>query len=260
MRLREQVRRRAADGADFIKVFASGELGRGNAPTLTLAQLSAVCGEARRLHLRSVVHAHDDASVRLAIAAGCTEIEHGFGADTSTLRLMAEHGIYFDPQCGLVLQNYLDNRARFAAVSNLDSATYAMIPPLLARLPVVVRAALATPGLKVLYGTDATAGAHGRNAEDLVCRVRQAGQSPMAALVTATSTNAEALGLGDVIGTIAPGYQADIIALDGDPLQEIEAVRRVVFVMKGAVVYRSDRASARRLYPASARDQPRARP
>jgi imidazolonepropionase-like amidohydrolase len=104
-------------------------------------------------------------------------------------------------------------------------------------LPGLVRTALATPGLTLLYGTDATAGAHGRNAEDLVCRVREAGQAPMDALVSATSRNAAALGLGDRIGTLAPGYEADLIALDGDPLQEIEAVRRVTFVMKGGKVF-----------------------
>jgi len=104
----------------------------------------------------------------------------------------------------------------------------------------VIRRAVATRGLKLLYGTDAVAGAHGHNAEDFVCRVKDAEKPPMHVIVAATSMNAEALGLGAKIGSIAPGMEADIIALDGDPLADITAVRRVSFVMKGGKVYRDD--------------------
>ncbi len=83
------------------------------------------------------------------------------------------------------------------------------------------------------------AGAHGRNAEDFIHRVRDCGMDPMAAMVSANSLGAEALGIADQIGEIAPGMQADIIALDGDPLKDITAVRRVVFVMKGGVIYKN---------------------
>ncbi|HKA57151.1 MAG TPA: amidohydrolase family protein, partial [Gemmatimonadales bacterium] len=106
--------------------------------------------------------------------------------------------------------------------------------------PQVIRTALATPGLKVVYGTDAVAGADGRNAEDLVCRVQQAGEAPMHAIVAATSLNAEALGLGGQIGAIAPGLEADVIAVDGDPLRDITALRRVSFVMKAGRIVRDD--------------------
>jgi imidazolonepropionase-like amidohydrolase len=95
------------------------------------------------------------------------------------------------------------------------------------------------PGLKIVYGTDAVAGAHGRNAEDFIHRVRDAGIDPMSAMVSANSLGAEALGIAGQIGSIAPGMQADIIALDGDPLRDITAVRHVVFVMKGGVVYKN---------------------
>jgi len=94
-------------------------------------------------------------------------------------------------------------------------------------------------GLKIVFGTDAVAGAHGRNAEDFIDRVRDCGVDPMAAMVSANSLAAEAMGLSNQIGSIAPGLQADIIALDGDPLKDITAVRRVVFVMKGGVVYKN---------------------
>jgi imidazolonepropionase-like amidohydrolase len=91
--------------------------------------------------------------------------------------------------------------------------------------------------LKIVFGTDAVALAHGRNADELLCRVR-AGQTPMAAIVSATSAGAAALGLGDKVGTIAAGFDADLIAVDGDPSRDINATRRVVFVMRAGRQYR----------------------
>jgi imidazolonepropionase-like amidohydrolase len=95
------------------------------------------------------------------------------------------------------------------------------------------------PGLKIVYGTDAVAGAHGRNAEDFIHRVNDSGVDPMSAMVSANSLGAEALGMANQIGSIAPGLQADIIALDGDPLKDITAVRRVAFVMRAGIVYKN---------------------
>ena len=103
----------------------------------------------------------------------------------------------------------------------------------------LMRRALKIPGLKIVFGTDAVAGVHGRNAEEFIDRVRDCGVTPMAAMVSANSLGAEALGMADQIGSIAPGLEADIIALDGDPLKDITAVRRVVFVMKGGMVYKN---------------------
>jgi len=103
----------------------------------------------------------------------------------------------------------------------------------------LVKRASKISGLKIVFGTDALAGAHGRNTEEFVDRVRDCGVDPMAAMVSANSLAAEALGKADEIGSIAPGLQADIIALDGDPLRDITAVRRVVFVMKGGIVYKN---------------------
>src|SRR2546425_6682678 len=103
----------------------------------------------------------------------------------------------------------------------------------------LVRRASTIPGLKIVFGTDAVAGAHGRNAEEFIDRVRDGGVDPLTAMVSANSLGAEAKGLSDQIGSIAPGLQADIIALDGDPLKDITAVRHVVFVMKAGVVYKS---------------------
>ena len=102
----------------------------------------------------------------------------------------------------------------------------------------VCRLAAQLPNAKLVFSTDATAGAHGRNAEEFIGCVEHCGQTPMAALVSANQVAAEALDMADRLGRLAPGNQADIIALDGDPLQDMTAVRRVAFVMRGGVVYK----------------------
>src|SRR5688572_32982140 len=100
----------------------------------------------------------------------------------------------------------------------------------------VFQQALKTPGLKIVFGTDALAGSHGHNFEELIYRVEKGGQAPMAALISATSGAAESLGLQDRIGTVAPGYEADLIAMEGDPSKDIRALQRVKWVMKGGRV------------------------
>jgi len=236
--LRWLVRQRKQQGADLIKIFASASIRDGGAQTMTDAQLQAACGEAKAVGSRTLVHAHSAAAVRAAALAGCTQIEHGIFVTQDVLDLMAARGTYFDPQCGLVFHNYLDNRAKYEGIGNYNEAGFAAMTRALPLATAVIRQALATPGLKVAYGTDAVAGAHGRNAEDLVCRVNEAGESPMHAVVAATSLNAGALGLADSIGAIAPGLVADIIATDGDPSSDITALRRVTFVMKGGRIVR----------------------
>jgi imidazolonepropionase-like amidohydrolase len=238
--LRALVRARKAEGADLIKVFVAASIRDGGRQTMSDAQIQAVCGEARAVGLRTVVHTQSDESVRAATLAGCTQIEHGIFVQQASLDLMAAQGTWFDPQCALVLRNYLENRPKYDGIGNYNAEGFAAMERALPLTTAATRAALATPGLKVLYGTDAVAGAEGRNAEDLVCRVQEAGEAAMHAIVAATSLNAEALGLGDRIGAVAVGYDADLVATDGDPSQDITAVRRVSFVMKGGAVVRND--------------------
>ena len=104
----------------------------------------------------------------------------------------------------------------------------------------VIQRARRIPGLKIVFGTDSLAGMHGHNVEDLINRVVEGGIAPMIALVSANSLAAEAMNMSDQIGTLTPGLNADIIALDGDPLKDITAVRHVVFVMKDGVVYKNE--------------------
>ena len=238
--LRALVRQRKEQGADFIKIFASASIRDGGKQSMTDEQLQAACGEAKALGLRTLVHAHSAESVRASVNAGCTQVEHGIFVTQSELDLMAAKNVYFDPQCSLVFRNYLDNRAKYDGIGNYNAEGFAAMERAIPLAAVDIRKALATKGLKILYGTDAVAGAHGRNAEDLVCRVNNAGEAPMHAIVSATSMNAESLHLGDRIGAIAPGMDADIIATDGDPTADITAVRRVSFVMKGGKVFRND--------------------
>ena len=238
--MRAIVRKRKAEGADLIKIFASQSIRDGGAPTMTQEQLNALCGEAKAQGLRTLVHAHSAESMRFATLAGCTQIEHGVFATDDVLRLMAERGTYFDPQCGLIFRNYLDHRAQYEGIGNYNEAGFAAMERAIPLAVAAFKRARATPGLKIVWGTDAVAGAHGRNVEDLICRVQDGGQPPLEAITSATSLGAEALGLSSQIGAIAPGLQADLVAVDGDPSTDITALRRVVFVMKGGRVYRWD--------------------
>jgi imidazolonepropionase-like amidohydrolase len=233
--LRELVRKIKQDGADVIKLFATTGLGAGGDQSMTDEQIQAVCSEAKAVGLRSVVHAIGDAGARAAVMAGCTSIEHGTFIKDETLDLMAQHSTFFDPNL-LVLHNYLDNRGSYtfnaASLATLEKG----IPPTEDALR---RARV--HHVKVVFGTDAVAGSHGRNAEEFVYRVRDAHDQAMDEIVSATSVSAESLGLGKEIGTVAPGFQADLVATVGNPLDDITAVRRVVFVMKGGKVYRYQR-------------------
>jgi imidazolonepropionase-like amidohydrolase len=235
--MRAIVRTRIAQGADLIKLFASQGLGGGGGQTLSDAQLAAICGEARSLGRRTVVHAISAQSVRAAALAGCTEIEHGLFATDDELRLMAQRGIYFGPQVCLVFRNYLDHRDAYAR-SGFPPSAFDVLAGALPTARATFQRALRTPNLLVVFSTDAVAGAHGRNADELVCRVREGGQRPMDAIVSATSLAARALGLADHAGAVAPGLDADLVAVDGDPLADITAVKRVSFVMRGGRVYR----------------------
>jgi imidazolonepropionase-like amidohydrolase len=234
--IRAFVRKQKEAGADLIKLFAAGSVRR---PQMLLSQeqLDAACGEAKKLGLRTLVHAYKDA-VRAAVIAGCTQIEHGPLATDDDLKLMVQKGVWLDPQAGLVMENYLLNKDKFAGTPGYTEEVFPAIKEMIPVYHDFFKQALKIPGLKIVFGSDAVAGAHGRNAEEFIDRVRDGGADPMAAMVSANSLAAEALGMTDKIGSIAPGLEADIIALEGEPLKDITAVRRVVFVMKGGVVYK----------------------
>jgi imidazolonepropionase-like amidohydrolase len=251
--VRAFVRKQKQAGADLIKIRASGGMRQGGM-TLSQEQLNAACDEAKKQGLRALVHAMRDA-VRASTLAGCAQVEHGLGATDEDLNLMANKGTYFDPQAGLLLETYLLYKDNYVGTPYFPATKegFAVFEQILPMNHELMRRAVRIPGLKIVFGTDALAGAHGRNAEEFIDRVRDCGVEPMAAMVSANSLGAEALGMADQIGTIAPGLEADIIAIDGNPLKDITAVRRVVFVMKGGVVYKN---AARRAIPVHAGVQP----
>lgn len=237
--IRAFIRRQKEAGADVIKIFAANSI-RHPEMTLSMEQLEAACGEATKIGLRTLVHAYKDA-VGAAILAGCTQIEHGTLATDDDLKLMAQKGVWLDPQAALVFENYLLNQEKFAGTPGFPPEIFPVIKEIIPLYHEGLRQALKIPGLKIVFGSDALAGSHGRNAEDFVDRVRDVGMDPMAAMVSANSLAAEAMGMADKIGSIAVGLEADIIALAGDPLKDITAVRRVAFVMKGGVVFKNRR-------------------
>ena len=238
--IRETIRQLKTDGADLIKIFASKNFRDGGAQTLSDEQITAACGEAKAQGLRTLVHVYSSHAIMTVSQAGCTSVEHGTLISDEALQFLAAHGTYFDPNIGVVAQNYVINKAKFIGVSgfteeSLKGTETRLIPASLE----MFKRALATKGLKIVFGTDAVAGAHGRNVEELIYRVEKGGQTPAAAIVSGTSLSAESMSMADKIGSLGPGMEADIIAVDGDPLTDITALRRVVFVMRAGKVYKS---------------------
>ena len=231
--IRELVKRTKSEGADLIKIFATTGMGAGGNQSMSDEQIQAACGEAKAQGLRVLVHAIGAAGAKAAINAGCTSIEHGSYVDDTALDLMAQRGTFFDPNF-LVLHNYLDNRTSFA----FPEASFVSLEKAMAPTAEILKKARAHH-VKIVFGTDAVAGAHGRNAEEFIYRVRDAGDKPMDAIVSATSMAAESLGMGAKIGMVAAGFEADLVGVAGNPLEDITAVRRVVFVMKGGKILRN---------------------
>ncbi len=235
--LRALVRERKAQGADLVKIIASSSQRVGATPTLTEAQLKVLCDEARAIGLRPMVHAYRS-QVAAAGRAGCHQIEHATYATREELQVAVDAGAFISPQVGLVVQNYLENQDRYLGVGNYTEEGMQLMEQGMHLDFEICTYAAQMPNAKLVFSTDATAGAHGHNAEEFIGRVEHCGQTPMAALVSAMKIAAEALGMADQLGKLAPGFQADIIALDGDPLKDLSAVNRVVFVMRGGVVYK----------------------
>jgi imidazolonepropionase-like amidohydrolase len=229
--MRKAVRFNVKYGADVIKFCASGGVlslaDEVDTPQLTLAEMSALVDEAHRLRKKVAVHCHGNQAAKEAIEAGVDSVEHGCFLKEDALEMMKTHGTFLVPT--LFTAEYV-NRAD------------AQLPP---EVEVKARAARAASsnsfrhalriGVKVGYGTDAAVFPHGMNAKDFAIMVRY-GMNPIAALKSATSTNAELLGLANQLGSIEEGKLADIVAMQGDVLEDITATERVSFVMKGGVV------------------------
>ena len=166
------VRKLKADGADLVKLFASKSSREGGAQTMTDEQIRAACGEARAVGLRSWVHAHSPSSVRAAALAECTTVTHGSQVTDAELKLMADRHVYFEPNIGLVSQNYLENRDRYYGIGNFDDQGFKFTEDGIPLKLAMFKRALKTSGLTLLMGTDAaparTAGAPRKSS--IACR------------------------------------------------------------------------------------------
>ena len=236
--IRSHIQQLKVDGADVVKVFASASIRDGGVRVLSDAQITAACAEGRAQGLRVAVHAYGSEVVSQAARAGCTSIEHGNRYDQETIALLAHYGTYLDPHIGLLYDNYEQNRDAFLGIGNYTAEGFALMVQAQRRGYVTFALALQNPNVQIVFGTDAVAGSHGRNFEEFSARVMNGGQDPMDAIVSATSRAARALGLENELGQIARGFNADLVAVDGNPIEDITAMSRVRFVMKDGVVYR----------------------
>jgi imidazolonepropionase-like amidohydrolase len=228
--VRECVRYQIRHGAQVIKVSASGGVmshstGPGS-QQYSDEELAAIADEAHRAGIRVAAHAIGDRAVRGCIRAGIDCIEHGFLAEDDTLRMMAEYGTF------LVSTTYLTDAMDIErAAPELQKKAAEVFPKAKAMLPKAIAA-----GVKIACGTDAPAVPHGNNAKELVALVER-GMTPTQALRAATTTSAALIEREDELGRLAPGYLADVIAVAGDPTEDIGVTQDVRFVMKDGCIY-----------------------
>jgi imidazolonepropionase-like amidohydrolase len=225
-------------GADLIKICATGGvLSKGDDPQAsqyTLEEMQAIVADAHRLGRKVAAHAHGAQGILWASEAGVDSIEHGSYMNDEDIAMMKKHGTYFVPTAYLIdwMQEnghlppfYLQKMKDVSAVEKSNA-----------------KKAIAA-GIKVALGTDAAVYPHGLNAHELDVYVNQFGMKPLAALQTGTLNAADLMGWSDKVGSLEAGKWADIIAVSGDPLQDVRILQHVSFVMKAGVVYKSEAAS-----------------
>lgn len=240
--LRKAVRRQVKFGADFIKVVASGGvLSSGDAPSAvqyTFEELRTVVEEAAHSGRKVAAHAHGAASIVDASRAGVASIEHGSLVDEAGIRAMKEHGTYMVPTL-YTLDFIVDEGAAHGVPEYGIAKARAMRQAQRENLRRAWQA-----GVKFAYGTDAAVFPHGRNGRDFDILVRQLGVPPLEAIRMATSSAADLLGLADRVGTLKGGHLADLVAVEGNPLDDVRRLEHVAFVMKGGQVFKTTAGSA----------------
>jgi imidazolonepropionase-like amidohydrolase len=238
---RDAVRLQHKYGATAIKVCATGGvLSLGDAvdtPQLTQEELNALIDEAHRLGLKAAAHAHGAEGAKAALRAGIDSIEHGSFLDEEALRMMKERGTYLVPT--LLAGEYAGGRK---ATRQYPPEIAKKAKAALEARSAMFRNALRL-GVRVAFGTDSAVSPHGKNAEEFALLVEH-GMSPAAALRTSAAA-ATLLGIERQAGTLEAGKQADVVALPGDPLLDIRATERPLFVMKAGTVVRDERRELR---------------
>jgi len=220
--VRTAVREQIAAGADWIKVYADYRRrpGDSSTPTFSQEELNAIVHEATSAGLPVAAHASTDEAIRRSVLAGAQTIEHGYEASEAVLRLMAERGVTLCPTLAAseAMGRYTDDPQRMAAARRL-----------------MERALRA--GVVIACGSDAGVFSHGGNAREIEL-LHELGMTPARALAAATSVAAKVVGREEDLGRIAPGFIADLVAVEGDPLEDPSSLRRVRFVMRGGSVAR----------------------
>lgn len=233
---RKAVRQRYKDGVDLIKITATGgvlSLAKdGSGPQFTDAELQAIVETARDYGMHVAAHAHGAEGMRRAVRAGITTIEHGTMMTDDIMDLMIQKGTYYVPTI---------SAGQFVADKAKEEGYFhpLVVPKALEVGPQIQRtfAKAYKRGVKIAFGTDSGVGPHGQNAREFGYMV-DAGMPPSEAIRSATATNAAILGMADELGALEPGKYADIIAVSGNPLENIRVLEHVVFVMKNGVVYK----------------------
>ncbi len=235
---RKAVRQRYKNGADLIKITATGGVlsvaKDGQGPQFTMEELEAIIQTANDYGMHVAAHAHGKEGMKRAILAGVTSIEHGTLMDDEIIELMKEHGTWYVPT--ISAGRFVAEKAKIPGYFPAP-----VVPKALAIGPQIQEtfAKAYKAGVKIAFGTDSGVSPHGQNAQEFEYMV-EAGMPPIEAIASATMRCAELLGVTDRLGSIAPGKLADIVAVKGDPLQDIRLMRQVDFVMKGGVVYKSN--------------------
>ena len=232
------MRQRYKDGADLIKITATGGVlslaKNGQNPQFSEEEVRAIVEAASDYGFMVAAHAHGAEGMKRAIRAGVTSIEHGTYMDDEAIELFKKHGTYFVPTIlagrfvaeKAAIHDYFPDvvRPKAAAIGPLIQDTFG-------------RAYKA--GVKIAFGTDSGVSPHGENAREFEYMV-EAGMPPMAAIQSATMTTAEMLGIDDRLGSLEVGKVADIVAVDGDPLDDIKLLQNVSFVMKDGTIHKGN--------------------
>jgi imidazolonepropionase-like amidohydrolase len=236
--LRKKVRQNIKRGADWIKVLAGAgvlsEEESAGAPQYSQDELNAVVTEAAMWGRKVAAHAHGTEAIKRAVRAGVASIEHGGLVDEEGVRLMKERGAFLVPD--IITDVYI-----------LEHGAEQGLPPKIIEKERSLRgqqdanwSRALKAGVKLAFGTDAGVYPHGTNARQFALLVRHLGLTPLDAIRMATTNAAELMGWSDRVGRVAPGFQADLIAVAGDPLADVSELERVRWVMKGGTIWKDE--------------------
>ena len=233
---RKAVRQRYKDGADWIKITATGGVlsvaKSGQNPQFTMEELEAIVDTAADYGMRVAAHAHGTEGMKRAVLAGVASIEHGTYMSEEVMDLMIERGTWWVPT--IMAGDWVAEKA------TIDGFFPELVRPKAAAIGPIIADTFVKAyrrGVPIVFGTDTGVSAHGDNAIEFALMVK-GGMPPMEAIQSATSVAADFLEIGDTHGRLLEGYQADIVAVPGDPLDDIALMQQVSFVMKGGVRYK----------------------